>query len=96
MRAGGDDFSRPDMKPKWNVGKGSWSVKDGVVSAVLSLDGNPVGYLKSEGIDHPTKNMLGITVGGKTGNVRNVRFWDATASPDWVSGRTSVLKSLRK
>jgi len=63
---------------------------------LLSLDGNPVGYLKSEGIDHPTKNMLGITVGGRTGNVRNVRFWDATASPDWVSGRTSVLKSLRK
>ncbi len=35
-----DDFSRPDLKPKWNVGKVSWSVKDGVVSAAE----NPVDH----------------------------------------------------
>jgi hypothetical protein len=218
-----DDFSRPEMKPKWNVGKGDWSVKDGIVSAaekpedkhaayayitpnidykdavaefsfhfdgcksvqlnirdskykgahaghiirvqfqptsvqladwktgvmknenyektsdpkadpavkkeiqekikdktasfkiafdiaewhvarvevvgdemLVSLDGKPVGYLKSEGIDHATKNMLGITVGGKTGNVKNVKFWEASASADWASGRTAVLESLKK
>ena len=217
-----DDFSRPDMKPKWNVGKGLWSVKDGVVSAaeipedkhaayayitpnidykdavaefsfhfdgaksvqlnmrdsryheshaghivrvqiepasvqladwktgvmkneyyektsdpktksavrkeiqkkikdktsifkvtfdpaawhtarvelagdemLLKIDGKLVGYLKSEGIDHPTKNMLGITVGGKTGQVKNVKFWDATLSPDWAGSRETVLEGLR-
>lgn len=218
-----DDFSRPEMKPKWNVGKGHWSVKDGVVSAdeqpedkhaayayitpnvdykdavaefqfhfdgaksiqlnirdsryklahaghivrvqiqptsvqladwktgvmanenyektsdpkvdpavkkainekikdkstsykvafdiaawhtarvevageelLLSIDGTPVGYLKSEGVGHETKNMLGITVGGKTGNVKNVKFWAATPSADWAAGRTAVLASLKK
>lgn len=218
-----DDFSRPEMKPKWNVGKGFWSVKDGVVSAaenpedhhpayayikpnidykdaiaefsfhfdgaksiqlnfrdsrykgshaghilrvqiqptsvqladwktgvmknenysvtsdpkadpaakkeiqqkikdkttsfkvsfdlnawhtarvevvgdemLTSIDGKPVGYLKSEGVDHPTKNMLGITVGGKTGEVKDVKFWDATPNPDWASARTSVLDGLGK
>ena len=63
---------------------------------LLSIDGNPVGYLKSEGIDHATKNMLGITVGGKTGNIRNVKFWEASASADWASGRTAVLAALKK
>lgn len=218
-----DDFSRPDMKPKWDVGKGFWEVKDGVVSAaenpddhhpayayitpnvdfkdavaefsfhfdgnknvqlnmrdsrykgshaghiirvqiepkwveladwktgvmkneyyektsdpkadpddkrairekikdksagfkvtfdpaewhtarvevigdemLLSLDSKPVGYLKSEGIGHPTKNMLGITVGGKTGQIKNVKFWDATASPDWEASRNAVLEQLGK
>src|SRR4051794_29347825 len=28
-----DDFSRDEMKPKWKVGKGLWSVKDGVVTS---------------------------------------------------------------
>ena len=23
-----DDFLRPEMKPKWNVGKGTWAVKE--------------------------------------------------------------------
>ncbi len=216
-----DDFSRGDMKPKWNVGKGLWSVKDGVVSAaeipddhhpayayitpnvdykdaiaefsfhfdgnknvqlnmrdsrykgshaghiirvqiepkwveladwktgvmkneyydktsdpkadpddkrairekikdksagfkvsfdpaewhtarvevvgdemLLSLDGKPVGYLKSEGVAHETKNMLGITVGGQTGEIKNVKFWEAAASPDWAGSRKAVLESL--
>jgi hypothetical protein len=218
-----DDFSRPDMTPKWKVGKGEWSVKDGVVSAaenpddkhaayayitpnvqykdaiaefsfhldgckniqlnmrdskykgshaghiirvqiqptsvqladwktgvmknenysvtsdpnadpaakkeirqkikdksssykvsfdiaawhtarvevvgdelLLSIDGKPAGYLKSEGVAHETKNMLGITVGGKTGQIKNVKFWEATASPDWASGRTAVIDELKK
>ena len=28
-----DDFSRPDLKPKWRPGKGVWVVKDGVATA---------------------------------------------------------------
>lgn len=63
---------------------------------LLSIDGKPVGYLESEGIDHAAKNMLGITVGGKTGNVRDVKFWEATASADWASGRSAVLAGLTK
>jgi len=63
---------------------------------LLSLDGKPVGYLKSDGIDHPAKNMLGITVGGQTGNIKDVKFWEATASPDWATGRTAVLAGLGK
>jgi hypothetical protein len=63
---------------------------------LVSLDGKPIGYLKSEGIDHPTKNMLGITVGGQTGEIKNVKFWEATASPDWAAGRTSVIEGLQR
>ena len=39
-----DDFSRPDMKPKWNVGKGFWSVKDGVVSAAENPEDHHAAY----------------------------------------------------
>ena len=63
---------------------------------LVSLDGTPVAYLKSEGIAHPTKDMLGITVGGKSADIKNVKFWEATASPDWASGRTAVIESLKK
>ena len=28
-----DDFARPELKPKWNVGLGLWEIKDGVATA---------------------------------------------------------------
>src|SRR4051812_1155107 len=33
-----DNFARDDMKPKWRVGKGSWAVKDGVVTVAENPD----------------------------------------------------------
>jgi hypothetical protein len=63
---------------------------------LVSLDGKPVGYLKSEGIGHPTKNMLGITVGGKSAEVKDVKFWEATANPDWATGKSAVIEGLKK
>lgn len=63
---------------------------------LLSIDGQPVAYLKSEGVDHPTKNMLGFTIGGKAIQLENVKVWDATAAPDWSSCRAAVMAALQK
>jgi hypothetical protein len=61
---------------------------------LLSVDGKPVAYLKSEGIDHPTKNMLGFTIGGKTASIKNPKFWTATANPDWAAHRAEIIAGL--
>jgi hypothetical protein len=63
---------------------------------LLSIDNQPVGYLKSEGVDHPTKNMVGFTVSGKSTQLDNVRVWEATARSDWSQSRADVLAALRK
>ena len=63
---------------------------------LLSVDGQPVAYLKSEGIDHPTKNMLGFTIAGKTASIKDPKFWAATASPDWPKHRAEVVGALEK
>ncbi|HWE01243.1 MAG TPA: family 16 glycoside hydrolase [Tepidisphaeraceae bacterium] len=63
---------------------------------VISIDGKPVGYLKSEGIDHAAKNMIGFTVGGKSAEIKNVKAWDATAALDWTSRKDEVIGSLKK
>ncbi len=160
-----DDFARPELKPKWNVGLGLWEIKDGVATAaekpedrhgayafitpnttykeviaefdfkmngasdlVLNMremgfkgsqaghilrvsimqnkvqvagdellfvvDGKPVAYLKSSGVDHPTKNMLGFTIAGKgikTASIKNPNFWHATPNPEWVKQRAEML-----
>lgn len=33
-----DDFARPDLAPKWKIGKGSFQVKDGVVTVAENPD----------------------------------------------------------
>ena len=63
---------------------------------LVELDGKPVAYLKSEGIDHPTKNMLGFTVAGKSALIKDVKVWEATPSPEWSSRRSEVLASLKQ
>jgi hypothetical protein len=63
---------------------------------LVSIDGKPVGYLKSEGVDHATKNLLGFTVSGKSTLLDNVKVWAAKASPDWQSQKSEVLASLGK
>lgn len=63
---------------------------------LISIDGTPAGYLKSQGIDHPTKNMIGFTVGGQSAEIKNVKVWEAAAALDWTSRRDAVLATLKK
>ncbi|MDR3401384.1 MAG: DUF1080 domain-containing protein [Chthoniobacter sp.] len=63
---------------------------------LLSIDGKPVGYLQSEGVDHPTKNAVGFTIGGQSVQLDNVRVWEATAAPSWAIHRPEVLGSMQK
>jgi hypothetical protein len=63
---------------------------------LLSIDGRPVAYLKSGGIDHPTKNMLGFSIVGKTASIKNPKFWHATPNSDWPGRRTQVLAEIGK
>ena len=63
---------------------------------LISIDGKPAGYLKSEGVNHPTKNMVGFTISGKSTQLDNLKVWDATASPDWSGRRATVLAAIQK
>jgi Domain of Unknown Function (DUF1080) len=63
---------------------------------LLSIDDKPVGYLKSEGVNHPTKNAVGFTIAGHSVQFANVKVWDATVSPSWASRRTAVFENLRR
>ena len=63
---------------------------------LLSIDYRPVAYLKSEGVDHPTKNMVGFTVGGKSMQLDNVKVWEATLRDDWSQTRSAVQSALKK
>ena len=92
----GDDFSRSEMPPKWRLGKGFWEIRDGVVTAAKNPDDQPVAYLKSEGVDHPTKNMVGFTIGGKSAQLDNLRVWAATARSAWSKDRSAVQAALQK
>jgi len=61
---------------------------------VISIDGKLVGYLKSAGVDHPTKNLIGFTITGKTTLIDNVKVWEAAAAPGWQARRAEVLGTL--
>jgi hypothetical protein len=63
---------------------------------LASIDGRPVAYLRSEGVDHPTKNAVGFTIAGDSVQLRNVKVWDATPSPGWAAHRAEVLDTLQK
>jgi hypothetical protein len=63
---------------------------------LLSIDGKPAGYLKSQGIDHPTKNSLGFEVGGKSSCLKAMKVWEASASPDWSARRDAFVAALKK
>jgi hypothetical protein len=63
---------------------------------LLSIDYRPVAYLKSEGVDHPTKNMVGFTVAGKSMQLDNVKVYAATPRSDWAKDRESVQATLQK
>lgn len=61
---------------------------------LVSIDGKPAGYLKSEGINHPTKNAIGFEVGGKSVDIKDVKVREATESKDWPAHRDAVIRSL--
>ena len=61
---------------------------------LVSLDGKPAAYLKSEGINHATKNAIGFEVGGKSVEVKEMKVWEATASGDWAGHRAAIIASL--
>jgi hypothetical protein len=63
---------------------------------LISIDGKPAGYLKSEGVNHPTKNMIGFTINGQSTQLDNVKVWEATAASDWSSRRAAVLAGMQK
>lgn len=63
---------------------------------MLSIDAKPAGYLKSPGLDHPTKNSIGFEVGGKSSCLKAMKVWEATATPDWGSRRDAFVAGLRK
>ena len=63
---------------------------------LVSIDDTPVGYLKSEGIAHPTKGLMGFTVSGKTALFDDVKVWEATPAPEWAERRDRVLATIKK
>jgi hypothetical protein len=63
---------------------------------LISIDGKPAGYLKSEGVNHPTKNMIGFTINGQSTQLDNVKVWEATTATDWSGRRTAVLAGMQK
>jgi hypothetical protein len=63
---------------------------------LVSLDGTPAAYLKSAGLDHATKNAIGFEVGGKSSQIKEMKVWEATASPDWAAKRDTVIAALKK
>jgi hypothetical protein len=44
----------------------------------VSLDGDPIGFLQSPGIAHPTKESVHFTVTGKEAHFDDVKIWQAT------------------
>ncbi len=42
-----------------------------------TIDGKPVGYLKSPGIGHPTKSKIELGVAGKDGFFDDIKVWNA-------------------
>jgi len=46
----------------------------------VTIDGQPVGYLKSSGIAHATKSKIELGVAGKEGLFDDVKVWNAVAA----------------
>ena len=63
---------------------------------LISIDGKPAGYLKSEGVNHPTKNMIGFTINGQSTQLDNVKVWEATAATNWPDRRVAVVAAMQK
>lgn len=63
---------------------------------LVTLDGKPTAYIKSEGIDHATKNAIGFEVAGQSWEIKGLKIWEATLASDWAAHREAVVGSLAK
>jgi len=63
---------------------------------LVSLDGKPTAYLKSEGINHAAKNAIGFEVGGKSVLIKDMKVWEAAPASDWAAHRDAVVASIKK
>ena len=63
---------------------------------LVSVDGKPAAYLKSEGIDHPTKNKIGFEVSGKSVEIKDVKVFEAAPSPEWAAKKEAVMQGLKR
>ncbi|HSU65371.1 MAG TPA: family 16 glycoside hydrolase [Tepidisphaeraceae bacterium] len=63
---------------------------------LASIDGKPAAYLKSQGVDHPTKNAIGFEVGGKSVELKDFKVFEATPDKAWAEHREAVVESLKK
>lgn len=63
---------------------------------LVKIDGKAAGYLRSAGLDHATKNSLGFEVAGKSTQIKQMKVWEATPSPDWEKRRGDLIGALPK
>ena len=63
---------------------------------LVSIDYQPVGYFKSEGIDHPTKTRIGFSVAGKSLQLDNIKVWEATPREDWPQNIEAAQAAMQK
>ena len=63
---------------------------------LLTVDSRPVAYIKSEGVNHPTKNMIGFTIAGKSTQLDNLKVWEDTVRTDWPKNRADLTAVLQK
>jgi hypothetical protein len=61
-----------------------------------SIDDQPAGYLKSAGLDHPTKNAIGFEVAGKSSLIKGMKVWEASPAADLGARRDAFLAALKK
>jgi hypothetical protein len=66
---------------KFEVGKWYTLVVETVGDEMrVTMDGKPVGYLKSAGIGHATKSKIELGVGGKDGWFDDIKVWNAESA----------------
>lgn len=62
---------------------------------LATVDGKPAGYLKSEGVAHPTKNAIGFEIGGKSVEIKDFKVSEAKPSSNWDKNRQAVIGSIK-
>jgi hypothetical protein len=80
---------------KLDAGEWHWAMIEIVGDEMLvSIDGQPIGYLQSPGIAHPTKSEWGFTASGQSYRFDNVQVWTAQPDPQWPERREQLRLSL--
>ena len=52
-------------------------------------------YLKSPGLAHRTKSLLGFSLAGQVGKVDNLRVCEAKPDPNWPARRSELKARLQ-